>query len=166
MVEFPYCGRISNFNFDFSAKHSGRVLTLLPTTGTADLHAVFYGKSKSAADPMGASTSGANALPEVAGPAHPEASVDVSNDGPSSSSGAMAATPPSSVSAANPPPSETGGSGRGSRKILCVSTFQMCVLLQFNLREKMTYEEIKEETGIPDRELSRALQPLALGNYL
>ena len=116
---------------------------------------------------MGASTSGANALPEVAGPAHPEASVDVSNDGPSSSSGAMAATPPSSVSAAatNPPPSESG-SGRGTRKILCVSTFQMCVLLQFNLREKMTYEEIKEETGIPDRELTRALQPLALGNYL
>ena len=113
---------------------------------------------------MGASTSGANALPEVAGPAHPEASVDVSNDGPSSSSGAMA-TPPSSDSAANPPPNETGSS-RGTRKILCVSTFQMCVLLQFNLREKMTYEEIKEETGIPDRELTRALQPLALGNYL
>merc|ERR1711884_592760 len=27
----------------------------------------------------------------------------------------------------------------------------------------MTYEEIKEETCIPDRELTRALQPLALG---
>ena len=144
------------------------MLTLLPTTGTADLNAVFYGTKNKSADSMGASTSGANALPEVAGPAHPEASVDVSNDGPSSSSGAMAAAPPS-VSA-NPPPisgNETGSSSsRGRRHIVCVSTFQMCVLLQFNLREKMTYEEIKEETGIPDRELTRALQPLALGNCL
>jgi cullin 3 len=27
----------------------------------------------------------------------------------------------------------------------------------------MTYDEIKEETSIPDRELTRALQPLAIG---
>ena len=39
----------------------------------------------------------------------------------------------------------------------------MCVLLLFNLRDKLTYEEIKEETSIPDRELTRALQPLAMG---
>lgn len=39
----------------------------------------------------------------------------------------------------------------------------MCILLLFNLRDKLTYEEIKEETSIPDRELTRALQPLAIG---
>lgn len=31
------------FKSFFLAKHSGRILTLLPTTGTADLNAVFYG---------------------------------------------------------------------------------------------------------------------------
>ena len=51
----------------------------------------------------------------------------------------------------------------GRRHIVCTSTFQMCVLLLFNLRDKLTYEEIKEETSIPDRELTRALQPLAMG---
>ena len=55
------------------------------------------------------------------------------------------------------------GTGSGRRHIVCTSTFQMCILLLFNLRDKMTYEEIKEETCIPDRELTRALQPLALG---
>ena len=52
---------------------------------------------------------------------------------------------------------------KGRRHIVCTSTFQMCVLLLFNLRDKLTYEEIKEETSIPDRELTRALQPLAMG---
>ena len=53
---------------------------------------------------------------------------------------------------------------QGARKhILCVTTYQMCILLLFNLRDKLTYEEIKEETSIPDRELTRALQPLAIG---
>ena len=39
----------------------------------------------------------------------------------------------------------------------------MCLLLLFNMRETMTYEEIKDESSIPDRELTRALQPLAIG---
>ena len=39
----------------------------------------------------------------------------------------------------------------------------MCVLMLFNLRSHWTYEEIRGETDIPDRELTRALQPLALG---
>ena len=65
--------------------------------------------------------------------------------------------------------STTGGasmqlSSQNARKhILCVTTYQMCILLLFNLRDKLTYEEIKEETSIPDRELTRALQPLAIG---
>ena len=36
---------------------------------------------------------------------------------------------------------------RNSKKhILCVNTYQMVVLLMFNTREKLTYEEIKEVT--------------------
>ena len=49
------------------------------------------------------------------------------------------------------------------KKILCVNTYQMVLLLMFNTREKITYEEMKEETMIPDRELTRALQPLSVG---
>ena len=41
--------------------------------------------------------------------------------------------------------------------------YQMCVLLLFNRRDAYTYDEIKEETSIPDRELTRALQPLSIG---
>jgi len=52
----------------------------------------------------------------------------------------------------------------GSRKhIIQVSTYQMCVLMLFNNREKWTYEEIKQETDIPEKDLLRAIQSLAVG---
>lgn len=52
----------------------------------------------------------------------------------------------------------------GPRKhIMQVSTYQMCILMLFNNRDKWTYEEIKNETDIPDKDLTRALQSLALG---
>ncbi|CAK1549901.1 unnamed protein product [Leptosia nina] len=49
------------------------------------------------------------------------------------------------------------------RHIIQVSTFQMCVLLLFNKRERLTYEEILNETDIPEKDLVRALQSLAMG---
>lgn len=58
------------------------------------------------------------------------------------------------------------GSSRslGPRKhIIQVSTYQMCVLMLFNNREKLTYEEVQSETDIPERDLIRALQSLAMG---
>ena len=76
--------------------------------------------------------------------------------GPSSSSSSGGA-------AGNGNSSQVDPNNKGRRHIVCTSTFQMCVLLLFNLRDKLTYEEIKEETSIPDRELTRALQPLAMG---
>lgn len=39
----------------------------------------------------------------------------------------------------------------------------MVILMLFNTRDKLTYEEIQNETDIPDRDLVRALQSLALG---
>lgn len=39
----------------------------------------------------------------------------------------------------------------------------MCVLMLFNNRDKLTYEEIQNETDIPERDLIRALQSLAMG---
>ncbi|XP_068169694.1 cullin-3-like, partial [Antennarius striatus] len=47
--------------------------------------------------------------------------------------------------------------------ILQVSTFQMIVLMLFNSRDKWTYEEIQQETDIPERDLVRVLQSVACG---
>jgi len=57
----------------------------------------------------------------------------------------------------------SGKSGNVKKHILCVNTYQMVILLMFNTRERLTYEEIKQETLIPDRDLTRALQPLSVG---
>ncbi|KAH3808321.1 hypothetical protein DPMN_136674 [Dreissena polymorpha] len=55
-------------------------------------------------------------------------------------------------------------SSKGPRKhIIQVSTYQMCVLMLFNNREKWTYEEIRSETDIPEKDLMRAIQSLAVG---
>ncbi|XP_068620766.1 cullin-3-B [Battus philenor] len=71
--------------------------------------------------------------------------------------------------------SGSGGAGAGGssppqsppaaprKHIIQVSTFQMCVLLLFNKRERLTYEEILNETDIPEKDLVRALQSLAMG---
>lgn len=49
------------------------------------------------------------------------------------------------------------------KHILQVSTYQMCVLMLFNNREVLTYDDIQQETDIPERELIRALQSLSMG---
>merc|ERR1712037_608003 len=53
--------------------------------------------------------------------------------------------------------------GKTKKHILCANTYQMVLLLMFNTRDKVTYEEMQSETMIPDRELTRALQPLSVG---
>ena len=104
----------------YLAKHSGRILSLQPSAGTADLNALFFGsKRKDAAD-------------------------DEDEAGPSVHS-------------------ETGAGVKAKKHILCVNTYQMVLLLMFNTRDKITYEEMQQETMIPDRELTRALQPLSVG---
>ena len=149
------------FKSFFLAKHSGRILTLLPTTGTVDLNAVFYGTKdhKSKDSSTGSSVTSTPTVEVAAGAsAVPGTSQDASaldEAGPSSSSFSGGATGNGS--------SSFDPNNKGRRHIVCTSTFQMCVLLLFNLRDKLTYEEIKEETSIPDRELTRALQPLAMG---
>jgi len=56
-----------------------------------------------------------------------------------------------------------GGPKTPRKHIISVSTYQMCVLMIFNKKEKLTYEEIAEESDIPEKDLVRALQSLALG---
>ncbi|CAG9566910.1 unnamed protein product [Danaus chrysippus] len=65
----------------------------------------------------------------------------------------------------SPPPAGTAHAAPAAvrRHIIQVSTFQMCVLLLFNKRERLTYEEILNETDIPEKDLVRALQSLAMG---
>ena len=127
------CQAFDVFKNFYLAKHSGRILTLQPSAGTADLNALFFGKKKGEGEDDGAA------------------------------GGAQ------------------GGSegGKAKKHILCVNTYQMVLLLMFNTREKVTYEEMREETLIPDRytsilnrhslnntffrELTRALQPLSVG---
>lgn len=48
-------------------------------------------------------------------------------------------------------------------KILTVSTYQMCILMRFNDKAKMTFEELASETQIPEKELKRSLLSLAMG---
>ena len=129
-----------------------------------DLNAVFYGtkdhkkdKDSSTGTPtLEGAAAGASAVVAVV-PGTPQDASALDEAGPSSSSSSAG----NGNSSNNVQPIDPNNKGR--RHIVCTSTFQMCVLLLFNLRDKLTYEEIKEETSIPDRELTRALQPLAMG---
>lgn len=114
----------------YLGKHSGRIITLQPQLGSADLNAVFYGAKK---DEKGSSTAVA---------------VESAEDGTE--------TPPGEGS--------SGSTPKNARKhIIQVSTYQMCILLKFNQRDKLTYQEIADETEIPERDLMRAMQSLSMG---
>ncbi|KAL5222420.1 hypothetical protein ABZP36_027133 [Zizania latifolia] len=52
--------------------------------------------------------------------------------------------------------------GNGSKHELNVSTYQMCVLMLFNLVDCLTYRDIEQTTAIPAVDLKRCLQSLAL----
>ena len=50
-----------------------------------------------------------------------------------------------------------GAPGKHRRHDLCVSTYQMCILMLFNSKLKLTLGEIRTATSIPDKELRRHL---------
>ena len=50
--------------------------------------------------------------------------------------------------------------GEKTEHIICVSTYQMIILLLFNSREQVTFKELAVETLIPDKQLKRSLLPL------
>nr|XP_033342734.1 cullin-3 isoform X1 [Megalopta genalis]XP_033342735.1 cullin-3 isoform X1 [Megalopta genalis] len=119
----------------YLAKHSGRQLTLQPQLGSADLNAMFHGPRREESSCAGLDT--------------PSSSSLIGN-GSGSANGSLLSQ--YSINFAN------------TRKhIIQVSTYQMCVLMLFNKRERLTYEEIQGETDIPERDLVRALQSLAMG---
>ncbi|PAV89355.1 hypothetical protein WR25_05585 [Diploscapter pachys] len=65
-------------------------------------------------------------------------------------------------SSSNAVASQAQSSRKEEHKILQVTTHQMVVLLRFNIRPKCTFEQLLEETKIPERELKRVLQSLAM----
>jgi len=48
---------------------------------------------------------------------------------------------------------------------LVVSTWQMCVLMNFNNQDSLTFKELEEATGISEQVLCRTLQSLACAKY-
>lgn len=82
-----------------------------------------------------------------------------SDSGPSD---VPAAASTSAVTSTGPSP-RAAKTGPARKHILSVSTHQMCVLMLFNSRERMTFEEIMTETDIPEKDLTRAIQSLAMG---
>ncbi|KAG0712271.1 Cullin-3 [Chionoecetes opilio] len=157
-------------------KHSGRQLTLQPQLGSADLNAVFHGSRKEevpCASPSVvagsvasvAAVSSGEAVSSVAGISSSTIGAAVTNNGLMPSPSLTGAHTPTSA-VASPSGSGVMGAGKPSgpkKHIIQVSTYQMVILMLFNTRDKLTYEEIQNETDIPDRDLVRALQSLALG---
>ncbi|KYN33286.1 Cullin-3, partial [Trachymyrmex septentrionalis] len=93
----------------YLAKHSGRQLTLQPQLGSADLNAVFYGPRREESNCGGLDT--------------PSSSSSIGN-GSNASSSLMSQR----SSLCNTP----------RKHIIQVSTYQMCVLMLFNKRERLT----------------------------
>lgn len=78
--------------------------------------------------------------------------------------------PPPKASMSNeengPGPSSSGESMKERKpehKILQVNTHQMIILLQFNHHNRISCQQLMDELKIPERELKRNLQSLALG---
>ncbi|KAK0163798.1 hypothetical protein PV328_002492 [Microctonus aethiopoides] len=120
----------------YLAKHSGRQLTLQPQLGNADLNAVFHGPRR---EDGGVGLDAPTSTSSI-------------NNGNGSSTSANCSLSQRSSCTSNP-----------RKHIIQVSTYQMCVLMLFNNRDRLTYEEIQNETDIPERDLVRALQSLAMG---
>ncbi len=103
----------------YLSKHSGRQLTLQPSLGSADLNALFFGRTGKVS----------------------EINDDLEGGQTIASSSA---------------------SSSNRKHILQVSTYQMVVLMLFSTKEKWTFEEMKQETDIPDKDLIRTIQSLAM----
>ncbi|KAB7500154.1 Cullin-3 [Armadillidium nasatum] len=135
----------------YLSKHSGRQLTLQPQLGSADLNAIFYGPRKEEVD-TGSSSIGISS------------STSIVPSGPPSASSTSSMSPLGASALVQGTSGQVGLKPSGPRKhIIQVPTYQMIILMLFNNRDKLTYEEIQSETDIPDRDLIRALQSLALG---
>ncbi|CAK5064065.1 unnamed protein product [Meloidogyne enterolobii] len=131
----------------YLGKHNGRKITLNPGLGHADVKAIFFVNGASKGDLNRRNTAGGD----------DDLASQQESEAPGSSSSML-------VSSSNKnPPHPVIIRRREEQKILTVTTYQMCLLMRFNINEKMTFEQILNETQIPEKELKRCLQSLAMG---
>jgi len=123
----------------YLAKHNGRQLTLQSQLGCADLHAVFFGPKRDDKD---------LSLNQLTGQDLKLKSIKQEEDVSSSASSNNASL--ASYYNANPNHKESAP----RKHIIQVSTHQMCILMLFNHRDKLTYEEIASETDIQKKRFS------------
>ncbi|KAK7576562.1 hypothetical protein V9T40_012848 [Parthenolecanium corni] len=135
----------------YLGKHSGRQLTLQPQLGNADLNAVFFGPKRDDTESPRDATS------------IPTASSFITPTTSSFNTPAASSVVTSSTYTSSSPFTSSDKLALPRKHIISVSTYQMCILMLFNNREKLTYEELQNETEIPEKDLVRALQSLALG---
>lgn len=131
----------------YLAKHNGRQLTLQSQLGCADLTAVFHGPKKDDGNSM--NSTGSNMQQQLNGPQRTVKQEEQDVTTSSSNNGSLA--------------SNHATSSAPRKHIIQVSTHQMCILMLFNHRDKLTYEEIASETDIQKKDLIRSLQSLAMG---
>lgn len=136
----------------YLAKHSGRQLTLQPQLGWADLNSTFYGPKREEMSENGANNSISQTSLNSNTSFYHENHHDISSNNTVSTSTSAVSLPPTSTKLPVP-----------RRHIIQVSTHQMCILMLFNNRDRLTCEEIATETDIPMKDLTRALQSLAMG---
>ena len=138
----------------YLAKHSGRQLTLQPQLGWADLNATFYGPKKDDSSENGNSFNGQPTMVSTTCNFYGMNSdqLDPGSSNAVSTSSSVVNVPPPTTKAPVP-----------RKHIIQVSTQQMCILMLFNNRDRLTCEEITSETDIPLKDLTRALQSLAMG---
>jgi len=135
----------------YLGKHSGRQLTLQSQLGWADLNAIFYGAKKEELPLDNANNASAQAV-NACIPSSSNNLDDIVSTSSSTSSFSTPQTPVSNSTKITP-----------RKHIIQVSTHQMCVLMLFNNRDKISYEDIANETDIAEKDLVRALQSLAMG---
>lgn len=130
----------------YLGKHSGRQLNLQAQLGWAELTAVFYGQKREES-------------------LQPATSNGFPND-PTSG-----VTSSSNITNSNPyvqfpklqQESQRTRNVEPRKHIIQVSTHQMCILMLYNQRESYTYEQLLKLTEIPEKDLIRQLQSLAMG---
>lgn len=135
MCTLPQSAELAFRNFEqfYLGKHNGRKITLNPRHGQADVKAIFF--------PTG--------NPRMATQRELVADEDLASQQESD-------MPGSSNQSAGP-------RRREEHKILTVSTYQMCLLMRFNIQAKMSFEQLLNGTQIPEKDLKRCLQSLAMG---
>ena len=111
-IPLPARNAFDNFRRFYLAKHTGRQLTLQPQLGSADLNAVFHGPRREDVGVPGIET--------------PSSTSSISNCSGSASGSLLS--------------QRSSCSANARKHIIQVSTYQMCVLMLFNNRDRLTYE--------------------------